>query len=451
MARLPIVLVHGYSADAATFAPWRKALAARGYDPANIHSCSYRSLTNEVTIRDVAEAFDRALRIQAGLSAEEPFDAIVHSTGMLVLRAWLVGYAARKARLRHLVALAPASFGSPLAHKGRSWLGALFKGNRQLGPDFLEAGDRILDGLELGSRFTWDLAHQDLLAEEAFYGPTRRTPYVFVLCGNTSYTGFARLADNEAGCDGVVRWAGAPLNTRKICLDLTREPARDGTRERVSVADWRNVDIPLVAVDGKNHGTILSDPGDDLVARVDSALRVSDAKSFAAWIAGAESETARARSRMGSWQQFVVHAVDERGDPISDFNVRLCARSGASGSRSTDVREFDMDVHSYSGDSSYRCFHVDLGKLDVAAMRNLSIRVMASSGSRLVGYHGYGTTGGAAAGSTPSAGVIAELDLSSLLNDAKVRLFYPFTTTLIEITLNREPLPLSGRNELCWF
>lgn len=448
MARLPLVLVHGYSADAATFAPWRKALAARGYDPANIHSCSYRSLTNEVTIPDVAEGFDRALRLQTGLSADEPFDAIVHSTGMLVLRAWLVGYAARKARLRHLVALAPASFGSPLAHKGRSWMGALFKGNRQLGPDFLEAGDRILDGLELGSRFTWELAHRDLLADETFYGPTRRTPYVFVLCGNTSYTGLARLTDTEPGCDGVVRWAGAPLNTRKIKLDLTRDPARDGIPERVSVAEWRNVDMPLIAVDGKNHGTILSDPGDDLVARVDSALRVSDAKSFAAWIATAESETAAARSRMGSWQQFVVHAIDERGDSIRDFNIRLS--SGGSGSPSAEVREFDLDVHSYSGDPSYRCFHVDLSKLDLAAMRDLSVRVIASSGSSLVGYQGYSTAPGAR-GPTPSTDVTAELDLSSLLNDAKVRLFYPFTTTLIEITLNREPLPLSGRNALCWF
>ena len=231
----PVVLVHGYSSDASAFDRWKAALAARGHEPSSLHACSYRSLTNEVTIRDVAEGFDRALRIQAGLDRDEPFDAIVHSTGMLVIRAWLSAYAGRRSRLKHLVALAPATFGSPLAHKGRSWLGAMFKGNRQLGPDFLEAGDRILSGLELGSRFTWDLAHEDVVGAETFYGPTKRTPFVFVICGSGSYRGLRRLAQ-EPGTDGVVRWAGCPLNMRKIVLDLTRDPARADTSKRITVA-----------------------------------------------------------------------------------------------------------------------------------------------------------------------------------------------------------------------
>ena len=176
MAANPVVLVHGYSAEAAAFDRWKSLLERRGYDAATLHACSYRSLTNEVTIRDIAEGFDRALRIQAGLDGDEPFDAIVHSTGMLVIRAWLSAYPGRRDRLKHLIGLAPATFGSPLAHKGRSWLGAMFKGNRRPGPDFLEAGDRILDGLELASRFTWELAHEDMLAGEPVYGPTRRTP-----------------------------------------------------------------------------------------------------------------------------------------------------------------------------------------------------------------------------------------------------------------------------------
>jgi len=31
------------------------------------------------------------------------------------------------------------------------------------------------------------------------------------------------------------------------------------------------------------------------------------------------------------------------------------------------------------------------------------------------------------------------------------KFFYPFTTTLIELRLNREPLPLTGKNEVAWF
>src|SRR4051812_41146445 len=110
MQRNPIVLIHGYSDEGASFKAWQEILEQRGYDVAMVHACTYRSLTNEVTIKDIAEGFDRALRIQAGLSADESFDAIVHSTGMLVIRAWLTAYAGRRDRLKHLIGLAPATF-----------------------------------------------------------------------------------------------------------------------------------------------------------------------------------------------------------------------------------------------------------------------------------------------------------------------------------------------------
>ena len=450
MARNPIVLVHGYSDEGASFRVWDRILAERGYDVAMIHAASYRSLTNEVSIKDIAEGFDRALRIRAGLSADEPFDAIVHSTGMLVMRAWLTAYEGRRERLKHLIGLAPATFGSPLAHKGRSWLGALFKGNKHLGPDFLEAGDRVLDGLELASRFTWDLAHLDLLGDETFYGPTRRTPYVFIFCGNQGYGGIRQLLD-EPGSDGTVRWASCPLNTRKIILDLTRDPARDGSEKRISVAEWRNTDIPLISIDGKNHGTILSEPGEELADMVDEALQVSSAASFTQWIDDATKRTQRARAKMDEWQQFVVRVVDERGDAVPDYNIQLFRRGTGTGPRDS-IHQFDVDVHTYKSDSSLRCFHVRLADLDYKKLPNLWIRVIASSGSQLVGYQGFGSEK-----STESPAVQREgkwdatLDLSSLADDTGIKFFYPFTTTLIELKLNREPLPLTGKNEVCWF
>ena len=32
-----------------------------------------------------------------------------------------------------------------------------------------------------------------------------------------------------------------------------------------------------------------------------------------------------------------------------------------------------------------------------------------------------------------------------------VHLFFPYTTTLIELTFNREPVPPQGRNKVLWF
>ena len=443
------MLVHGYSDSARAFGPWKGLLESRGYDVSTIHACNYRSLTNEVTIRDIAEGFDRALRMQTGLAQDEPFDVIVHSTGMLVIRAWLTAYSGRRDRLKHLIGLAPATFGSPLAHKGRSWLGALFKGNKQLGPDFLEAGDQILDGLELAGRFTWDLAHQDMLGDDTFYGPTKRTPFVFIFCGNEPYSGIRKL-EQEDGTDGTVRWSGCALNTRKIVLDLTQDPARPGSEARVSVAPWKNVDAPLIQIDGKNHSTILDDPGAALADLVDSALRVNSAADYTEWYAMATKRTASTAKRQESWQQFVIRAVDERGDPISDYNIQLYTRT-ANG-RATEIRPFDIDVHTYKNDGSLRCFHVNLEKVGPDRLENLWIRVIASSGSQLVGYQGYSSVSSEQSANSIDGGKWdAELDISALVDNTGVNFFYPFTTTLVELRMNREPLPLAGKNQVCWF
>lgn len=445
----PIVLIHGYSDSGKSFQRWREALGWQGEEMVDVHTCNYETLTNEVTITDIAEGFDRALRIQAGLDEDQEFDAIVHSTGMLVIRAWLASYAHRRQRLKRLIGLAPASFGSPLAHKGRSWAGAIFKGNRKLGPDFMEAGDGVLDGLELGSRYTWDLAHRDLLAQHTSYGPDADTPYVFIFCGNRGYRGVASIA-NDPGTDGTVRWAAAPLNTRKVTLDLTVKPGEPDGKPRFVVAPWSNVDIPLTPVDDADHGSILRDPPETLVELVRAALRVSSREEFDAWQRRAAEAARPALERMDRWQQFVVRAVDERGDPIPDYNIQLHTRSGGS---EEHVEEFSTDVHAYGADPSFRCFHVNLTRLDPERLPNLWMRVIASSGSQLVGYHGYGSDKFNDDRTRVRRNGVwdAEVELTPMLRDHEVRLFVPYTTTLIELRLNREPLPLVGKTRLTFF
>ena len=89
MAR-PLVLIHGYSAEGKDFQNLKQALVSRGIDSKDIDICNYISLNNEVTIKDIAEGLDRAFRMHEVFGNEtQEFDAIVHSTGMLVLRAWL--------------------------------------------------------------------------------------------------------------------------------------------------------------------------------------------------------------------------------------------------------------------------------------------------------------------------------------------------------------------------
>lgn len=88
-----VLLIHGYSADWKGFVPWHDALKAAGIDTTPIAIGNYVTLNNEVTIKDLGEAFDRALLYTPWSTGTKDdsftFDAIVHSTGMLVLRQWL--------------------------------------------------------------------------------------------------------------------------------------------------------------------------------------------------------------------------------------------------------------------------------------------------------------------------------------------------------------------------
>jgi hypothetical protein len=375
---------------------------------------------------------------------QAPFDAIVHSTGMLVLRSWLTNPNAPPSRLKllkHLVALAPATFGSPIASKGRSLLGRIFIGSKDpFGPDFLDSGNLVLGNLELGSEFTWNLAHKDLI-EQKLYGPDNTTPYVFVFDGTNDYGRLAEifLPEDQEGSDGVVRWSGVALNTRKITLNLS--VAKDG----VQWADWSNLlDIPMIPVAGVHHNQIMSEPPEELISLVLKALDVETKEQFVKFhsdvIANAEVvKEGRAKQKGNTWQQFVVHAKDNHGSPITDYSIQIVAK--APDGSETAVSDFEKDVHPYAADSSFRCFHVRLdGLVNQIAGKRLIARIIARTGTKLLGYQGYGSN--VAQGATPDFGPV-DLDISDFdgSQPGKPSVFYPFTTTLIEIILNREPMP----------
>jgi len=471
----PVVLIHGYSDKGQSFEGWRQALIALGADPVTLNVCTYISLNNEVTITDIGEALDRALEYQLKWEDGRPreFDAIVHSTGMLVLRSWLVNYGPRRGRLKHLVGLAPATFGSPLAQKGRSLLGSIFKGNHDpLSPDFLNAGDRVLDALELGSRFTWDLCHRDLLADPPFYTTGSDSPYVAVFVGDTPYTGIREVI-NEPGTDGTVRWAGAGLNTRKVTVDLTRPAAGSTARQTVTISPWANgrLDIPIIGVPGADHATILSNAGSTSAGGVSLVQLVADflqnvntEDSFNTWLTGARSFGAAALQKMDAsgnsdakgWQQFVIRAIDENRDPVTDYSVTLCR--DATGLPGAVLQEFETDVHPYRADPSFRCFHVNLPREVLPALSEsgppagqvsrLYIRLNASTGTPLLQYQPYDSQGRPIP-LNPKNGDLM-LDITALAADQD-RLFFPYTTTLIEILMNRDTEPLDAVSQLLYF
>jgi hypothetical protein len=494
------LLVHGYSASGTEFLAWKDALVARGIATATIEIGNYISLNNEITIKDLGEAFDRALRLTPWSTRTKDdlftFDAVVHSTGMLVLRQWLASDPfprsdprSRVRRLKHLVGLAPATFGSPQGKKGRSWLGALVKGNKDLGPDFLNAGDMVLDGLELASKYTWELAQKDMLCDPPMYAQGDATPYVAVFIGNTPYTGLAKLASGP-GTDGTVRWAGCALNTRMVQLDFRRESklvGDDGKPARARISKWEDdrLACPMLAVDERNHGTILSSPVDDVVQRVsDFLLNVKSDPTYSAWLAAAQAYSKEPQATMDAasfakdpdgnqyggagWQQFVLHVIDDHGDGVDDYNVQLYVGKDLSDSDDKNFPSKPLIADTYSGDASYRCFYVRLDD-DMLSLgtpgskKKVWMELIAASGTAYLDYEAYYNMDQAVPDAEvqrltqlrqvvdPATAVpnLVKLDLTDLGSEAT--LFYPYTTTLVEIVIEREPTPLQKVSDLFQF
>lgn len=481
------LLIHGYSASGEDFRPWAKALAEAGISTTPIVIGNYVTLNNEVTIKDLGEAFDRALRLTEWSTGSRDdfwtFDAVVHSTGMLVLRQWLTSDPydrddprSRIRRLKHLVGLAPATFGSPQGKQGRSWLGALVKGNRNLGPDFLNAGNQVLDGLELASRYTWELAHKDMLCEKPLYDHGSSTPYVAIFIGNTGYTGLAAVA-NSPGTDGTVRWAGCALNSRKIGIDFRREPkllGPDKQPTRYSISPWESgrLGAPLIAVDGKNHGTIITDPDAQVADLLGRFFAVTDEAGYLAWEKTARDFGDEALGKMNAaggddgagWQQILVHVVDDHGDGVTDYNLQIYLGDDLSDSDVLDVfgnpkaRSVKLIADTYSADPSFRCFYIrltdemlTLGSLGGKPTK-MWLELIASSGSSLIEYEAYtGAEGGPHRLTIDhDGGSPVKLDITQLATGAD-KLLYPYTTTLLEIFVEREPLPLQKVSQLFQF
>jgi len=470
-----VLLIHGYSANGEDFMPWRQALQDAGIKAIPIAIGNYVTLNNDVTIKDLGEAFDRALRLtewsDGGKDDVWTFDAVVHSTGMLVMRQWLTSDPfppdddrSRVRRLKHLVGLAPATFGSPQAKKGRSWLGALVKGNKHLGPDFLNAGDEVLAGLELASKYTWDLAHKDMICKKPMYDKGSDTPFVAVFIGNHPYDGIASVS-NSPGTDGTVRWAGCALDTRKVSVDFRHMPQlqdEQGKVVRFAISPWLSTRLgsQVIAVEGKNHGSIIENPDPNVANLIYRFFGVSNEAEYAPWAADAQTFGADALKTMNAaaksddspgvgWQQLALHVVDDHDDGVDDYNLQLYIGNDLSESDDPNYPVVPLIVDTYSGDSSYRSFYLKLTEdllqvgMPGARYSKLWLEIIASSGSNLIEYEAYTDDSGVAHPLTIShvGGEPVKLDLTPLAT-GEAKLLYPYTTTLVEIFIDREPTPL---------
>jgi hypothetical protein len=158
------------------------------------------------------------------------------------------------------------------------------------------------------------------------------------------------------------------------------------------------------------------------------------------------------------WQQLVIHMVDDHGDGVTDYNLQIYVGNDLADSDKPDYPSVPLIVDTYSGDNSYRCFYIQLTSdmLNLEASgKKMWLELIASSGSELIEYEAY--TGApddpqrlAISSHDPGKNKPVKMDITQLTKGGD-SLFYPYTTTFLEIFVEREPMPLGGVTRMFQF
>lgn len=378
----PLVILHGYSDTSQSFQPLADALAesdALGADPIVVSLGDYVTLNDYVGFPDLLAALDDAWTAHNLPREEGTVDMVVHSTGALVVRQWLRwlthekpspapggrGTEPEPCPVKHLCMLAPANFGSPLAHKGQSFIGRVLKGAKQNSDGPMQSGKYILKGLELASPFTWNLAMADRFAPDDDQLFRKGRCLCTVLVGNKGYDGLAAMA-NEDGSDGTVRVSTANMNCARLTIDFTLDPLHPVSDLKLSTGQ-----TAFGFLEKYNHSTItygdatpsLRQP---LLDHITRALTVTDA-GFSAWCDELAAVTASTSDKQDGYQNSVFHCVDDQvpsGRPVSDFIVEFFEDEKDGGALAKFFHTSALEnVHNYSDDTSFRSLYVNTFKL----------------------------------------------------------------------------------------
>lgn len=286
----PVLLVHGYSAESAVnaaadvariFGNLPEDLKAKLDLPIlDVNISRYISLDDGVDLEDITLAFDRALKRDFPRLYSDGFNAIIHSTGALVLRNWVRRCSPKPSPCRRIVHLAGANLGSGWAHIGETLLA---KWLRFIGEGGAERGLAVLNGLELGSNWALEV-HRHFLqpgnAMLADYGVME-----FSLIGSQPPPKNLIIPfryGKEDGSDGVVRVAASNLNHHYLRIGPALAPEAVNWDEAVAfstrtvdasangnLADFTNAD----SVFAGNYYTVLEEnlPGEPPIRNVEAA------------------------------------------------------------------------------------------------------------------------------------------------------------------------------------
>ena len=451
-----ILIVHGYSDGSTNFTGLGDFLIGSGlYEKTNVFYLDYSSMDDQATFRDFADKLDADHRGRLG---DERVDVACHSTGSLVVRAWLAVHAQRTKRRRlaettpcpveRLLCFAPANFGSDLARLGQSFLAKFrttFFNSHRHRENFLESGKAVLQGLEPASPFQWELSEYDLHGPDTYFSPTRpahQRCFPFVFAAGEAYSGVeAKLVKQRGmpGTDGTVRISGTSLNTRGCSLDFREEGA--------ALVWWENYkydQIPFAVFAGFNHGSIIDPRHQGFAATdgpgtlaVEALTTVIDLPSYQAMVqrfdeASAVNQAQLPEERRAPYQQFFFKVRDDVDLIVDDFFIdfHVANRDGSTNEELTLFFEehFAKQISRHSTTGSHRVFLMDCGKL-----RELHRRLAEDDAVLMLEI----------TGASPLPDVRYEksrypaFDPKKPLERNEPALLFPNTTTMVDVVLNR--------------
>ena len=396
-----IVLLHGWSDHSDSFKPLAAQLGKLGLqDIVPIYLGDYVSMDDDVGFEDITQAMQLAWR-NAGLPlSPRSVDVVVHSTGALVVRHWMTScFTPASNPVRRLLMLAPANFGSHLAHKGVSFLGRIVKGFKS--ERLFHTGARILRGLELASPFTWELARRDRLQDgNAWYGPGR--VLATVLVGTDGYGGISAAA-NTNGSDGTVLVSTANLDPAFVRFDFASQPGKPKFEMRGA-----NGRTAFCRMPGENHGSIACKDGGPKNALtlqlIRRALSVEDAgfDAHCSELAGFNAQHRRqqqGKAYTQGYQNTVIYVVDDQGFPVRDYFIEVFAKQAGKDKvddRLTALVQRDVmsSVHVNQVDAASRSLKMNCDILQTQLMQSLRplfLSVTAHPEIRDTGSVGYST------------------------------------------------------------
>jgi pimeloyl-ACP methyl ester carboxylesterase len=353
-----LVILHGWSDRSSSFTRLARFIGSEGLGGRKVVEIwlgDYVSMDDDVTYDDLAHAMDRAWRERKLPTAARSVDIVAHSTGALVVRYWLNRfYSAKRNPIRRMLLLAPANFGSHLAHKGHSLLARVWKGFKS--KRTFNTGAKLLRGLELASPFTWQLALHDRFNEgEPWYGPGRILATVLV--GSTGYDGISAAA-NEPGSDGTVLVSSANLQPLTVVMDFATNPKAP----RFHFKEANGV-TAFCRIPGDNHSTIAWKDGGprnkDVPKLVRDALTVTD-DTFGEHVSSLAAKSAenrtidRGKFYSQGYQNTVIRVRDDHGVDVSDYFIEVFAKHyGSNRPDNALTRQIQEKVHIHA----HKCGH----------------------------------------------------------------------------------------------